>query len=202
MQEALSACNCCSVRLRRIQPCTLLIVLRDILQRQCPVQSSTTCTTSSPSRPFSDSSAPSQTLAGIGPYTAAAVASIAFNDAAAAVDGNVIRVISRLRTLTGDPTKQAKLHASLAAQLLDRSRPGCHNQAMMELGATVCKPANPECGACPIADVCRARQKVVEYAAAGGVADVEDAPKVTDYPEKVSGGSECCWMGNSRSTTG
>jgi endonuclease III len=62
----------------------------------------------------------------VGPYTSAAIASIAFNDAAAAVDGNVIRVLSRLRGLT-DP-KPSKLHDNLAAALLHRERPGCHNQ--------------------------------------------------------------------------
>lgn len=66
---------------------------------------------------------------GVGPYTAAAVGSIAFNDAAAAVDGNVIRVVSRLRALKGDPRKLAALHSDLAQQLLDPVRPGCFNQA-------------------------------------------------------------------------
>lgn len=64
------------------------------------------------------------------PQTASAVASIAFGDAAAAVDGNVIRVISRLRALKGDPTKNARAIEALAAQLLHPERPGCHNQVM------------------------------------------------------------------------
>jgi A/G-specific adenine glycosylase len=63
---------------------------------------------------------------GVGPYTAAAVASIAFNDPAAAVDGNVVRVLSRLQRLS-DP-KPGKVHDVLAAQLLHPERPGCHNQ--------------------------------------------------------------------------
>jgi endonuclease III len=63
---------------------------------------------------------------GVGPYTAAAVASIAFNDSAAAVDGNVVRVLSRLQRLT-DP-KPGKVHDVLAGQLLHPERPGCHNQ--------------------------------------------------------------------------
>lgn len=67
-------------------------------------------------------------IPGVGPYTAAAVASIAFNDPAAAVDGNVIRVISRLRALKGNPTKMAKTWDRLAAELLHQERPGCHNQ--------------------------------------------------------------------------
>lgn len=67
-------------------------------------------------------------IPGVGPYTAAAVGSIAFNDRAAAVDGNVIRVVSRLRALRGDPRKLTALHADLASQLLDGVRPGCYNQ--------------------------------------------------------------------------
>ena len=65
---------------------------------------------------------------GVGPYTSAAVASIAFNDPAAAVDGNVIRVVSRLRALGGDPTRLTKWHAAIAQDMLDRTRPGCFNQ--------------------------------------------------------------------------
>jgi A/G-specific adenine glycosylase len=67
-------------------------------------------------------------IPGVGPYTAAAVASIAFNDPAAAVDGNVIRVVSRLRAVGGNPTKLAKTWDRLAGQLLHGERPGCHNQ--------------------------------------------------------------------------
>lgn len=78
-------------------------------------------------------------IPGVGPYTAAAVASIAFNDAAAAVDGNIIRVISRLRALKGNPTKMSKTFDRLAAQLLHTDRPGCHNQVGVTLGlVTVC----------------------------------------------------------------
>lgn len=56
----------------------------------------------------------------------------------------------------------------------------------MELGATVCKPVNPECGLCPVSSCCSAYDQVQQYLQTGGSADVEDAPKVTDYPEKVS----------------
>eukprot|EP00798_Chlamydomonas_sp_ICE-L_P005522 gene5522-4155_t len=73
---------------------------------------------------------------GVGPYTAAAVSSISFNHAAAAVDGNVIRVVSRLRALPGDPTKLSALHAAMASELLHPGRPGCHNQAMRSSGPT------------------------------------------------------------------
>jgi A/G-specific adenine glycosylase len=67
-------------------------------------------------------------LPGVGPYTAAAVASIAFGTPAAAVDGNVVRVLSRLRVLSGDPARLGPAHAALAQRLLDEGRPGDWNQ--------------------------------------------------------------------------
>lgn len=81
----------------------------------------------------------------MGPYTAAAVASIAFGAPSAVVDGNVIRVMARLRAIDRDPKKSQtqKAVSSLASQLLDPSRAGCFNQAVMELGATVCTPDSP-----------------------------------------------------------
>ncbi len=66
--------------------------------------------------------------AGVGPYTSAAVASIAFNDPSAVVDGNVIRVVSRLRALSGDPTRLGKWHEAISQEMLDTARPGCFNQ--------------------------------------------------------------------------
>jgi A/G-specific adenine glycosylase len=74
-----------------------------------------------------------RSIPGVGPYTAAAVASIAFNDHAAAVDGNVIRVCARLRALRGNPAKMGKVWDKLAAQLLHPDRPGCHNQVCSSL---------------------------------------------------------------------
>ena len=91
------------------------------------------------------------TLAGIGEYTAAAVASIAFGRPHAAVDGNVRRVIARL---TNDADADA---AEIADRLLDRKDPGGWNQAMMELGATICVPRKPLCDACPLSANCAAR---------------------------------------------
>jgi A/G-specific adenine glycosylase len=137
---------------------------------------------------FPETAEEMRAIPGVGPYTAAAVASIAFGDgavpSAAAVDGNVIRVVSRLRAVKGDPTKLANLHASLAGQLLDPERPGCHNQAMMELGATVCRPQQPECGACPVAAFCLARGAVAAWEEENkGVAP---PPPVTAYPEKAA----------------
>ena len=96
-------------------------------------------------------------LPGVGPYTAAAVASIAFDEEVAAIDGNVVRVISRLfdiDTDVGAKTTQKKIskfaHALIAGQV-----PSLHNQAMMELGATVCLPQNPACLLCPAVKVCK-----------------------------------------------
>jgi A/G-specific adenine glycosylase len=98
-------------------------------------------------------------LPGLGPYTAGAVASIAFAVPAAAVDGNVARVLARLFELGGDlsrPSARADLWA-LAAELVDAERPGDWNQALMELGATVCGRAAPACDRCPVAALCAAR---------------------------------------------
>jgi A/G-specific adenine glycosylase len=91
-------------------------------------------------------------LPGIGDYTAAAISSIAFDLPHAAVDGNVRRVIVRL---LNDDTADVPENASL---LLDRRDPGRWNQALMELGATICAPRDPRCGECPIAKHCEARK--------------------------------------------
>lgn len=93
-------------------------------------------------------------LPGVGEYTAGAVASIAFGQPVAAVDGNVRRVLSRLYD-EPDPTP-AWLRARAAA-LVDPHRPGDFNQALMDLGATVCTPRSPRCAACPLAAECGAR---------------------------------------------
>ena len=98
-------------------------------------------------------------LPGIGPYTAAAVASISFGLPHAAVDGNVLRVISRLTNDAGEissPATRARFAAE-ARRLLDERRPGDFNQAMMELGATICVPRSPDCPRCPVAKLCAAR---------------------------------------------
>ena len=98
-------------------------------------------------------------LPGAGPYTAAAIASIAFHLPHAAVDGNVMRVIARLTNDASEITALAarRRFAAEAARLLDRGRPGDFNQAMMELGAVVCLPRVPQCGSCPVARFCAAR---------------------------------------------
>jgi len=100
-------------------------------------------------------------LPGIGVYTAAAIASIAHGEFVAVVDGNVERVLCRLSGWeeagrTGGAALRRKIEA-LAAELVDPQRPGDFNQAMMELGATVCTPRSPQCLVCPLAGNCRTR---------------------------------------------
>jgi A/G-specific adenine glycosylase len=99
---------------------------------------------------------------GVGPYTAAAIASIAFAEPVAVVDGNVIRVLARvagLRERFKDGAGAAKRVAASAQALVDPRRPGDFNQAMMELGATVCRKAAPACDRCPVARWCDARRR-------------------------------------------
>ncbi len=100
-------------------------------------------------------------LPGIGPYTAAAITSISFDEPAAVVDGNVVRILARL-TAEGrqfrDGTEAVKHFTPLADALITGSHPGTHNQAMMELGATVCIRQNPLCLVCPVAAFCTARR--------------------------------------------
>ena len=109
-------------------------------------------------------------LPGIGRYTAAAVLSIAYDEPLAVLDGNVARVLARLGAVRGDPRAPAiwrKLDA-VAQELLAHKVPGDWNQAMMELGATVCTPKSPKCAECPVAQWCRARK----FGIAGQLPDV------------------------------
>jgi A/G-specific adenine glycosylase len=99
-------------------------------------------------------------LPGIGPYTAAAITSIALGEPAAVVDGNVVRILARLTgegRLFRDGMEAVKHFTSLADALVVGSNPGEHNQAMMELGATVCTRPAPQCLICPVATFCAAR---------------------------------------------
>lgn len=100
-------------------------------------------------------------LKGIGPYTAGAIASIVFGERAPVLDGNVIRVLSRLVDLEADVTKTATRKAMwrLAAALVPEERAGDYNQALMELGQRICTPAGPECHRCPLAKQCLARRR-------------------------------------------
>lgn len=106
---------------------------------------------------FPDQEDALRALPGIGPYTAAAIAAIAFDRPAVVMDGNVERVTARLCAVT-DPLPGAKpaLHA-IAAVLTPDHRPGCHAQAMMDLGATICTPRRPACAICPWTEACAAR---------------------------------------------
>ncbi|MBI4724505.1 MAG: A/G-specific adenine glycosylase, partial [Rhodomicrobium sp.] len=95
-------------------------------------------------------------LPGVGAYTAAAIAAIAFDEPAAVADGNVERVLARLFALaTPLPPAKASIRA-LAASLTPKHRPGDYAQAMMDLGATICTPRSPSCDACPARAFCAA----------------------------------------------
>lgn len=108
---------------------------------------------------FPDTEAELLTLPGIGAYTAAAIASIAFNRPAVVVDGNVERVMSRMFCVeTPLPAARATLK-HLAASLTPRQRPGDYAQAVMDLGATLCTPRSPACGLCPWSSPCLARKQ-------------------------------------------
>ena len=97
-------------------------------------------------------------LSGIGDYTAAAISSFAYNEPYAVVDGNVYRVLSRLFGIQTpiDSSAGKKEFSLLAQNLLSKSQPGIHNQALMEFGALQCVPVNPDCGNCPLQTVCMA----------------------------------------------
>lgn len=120
-------------------------------------------------------------LRGVGAYTAGAIASIAFGQRVAAVDGNVIRVVSRIRGIrenVGIPSVRRALEQEAAA-LVPAERPGDFNQAMMDLGATVCTPGTPSCERCPLSGACDA------FAAGDAdelpVLPQKNPPKVIEY---------------------
>ncbi|CAA7027895.1 unnamed protein product [Microthlaspi erraticum] len=114
---------------------------------------------------------------GIGEYTAGAIASIAFNEVVPVVDGNVIRVLARLKAISANPKDRLTIKNfwKLAAQLVDPSRPGDFNQSLMELGATLCSVSKPSCSSCPVSSQCRAYSLFQE----------NETNPVTDYPTKV-----------------
>lgn len=98
------------------------------------------------------------TLSGIGPYTSAAIASIAFGESAPAIDGNVMRVLSRyfsIQSPVNSTDLKKKCHA-IVLEMMAEAHPGDVNQALMELGAMVCKPDNPSCHDCPVQHGCQA----------------------------------------------
>jgi len=100
-------------------------------------------------------------LKGVGDYTASAIASFAFGEKKAVVDGNVIRVLARVFGIdvASDTTEGKKKFASLAQELIDDKEPGPYNQAIMDFGAVVCSPQNPLCDACPFQKMCLAYQQ-------------------------------------------
>lgn len=119
-------------------------------------------------------------LPGIGDYTAAAIASIAFAEPVAVLDGNVERVLARLtdwRAPAGQPAYK-RAFRELAQQLIETSAPGDSNQALMELGQTCCTPTNPSCTECPLAAGCLSRQR-------GSVA-LAPAPKIRKAAEDIN----------------
>lgn len=122
-------------------------------------------------------------LPGIGPYTAGAISSIAFSNPVPAVDGNVIRVFSRLFTIEEEGPALEKRCRTLGSDIIDKIHPGNFNQALMELGATICKPTNPSCHDCPVQNFCHANLIVTS-----NIPDIEDMKQiksVTEYPRKI-----------------
>lgn len=119
-----------------------------------------------------------RTLKGVGDYTASAIASMAFDLPHAVVDGNVYRVLSRVYGIQEaiDQLTGQRLFKAKAQELIDPARPGSFNQAIMELGATCCTPRNPECGRCPLANGCIARQqqRITELPVKAGKIKVRD----------------------------
>lgn len=110
---------------------------------------------------FPDKYAEILSLKGVGEYTAAAIASFAYNEPYAVVDGNVFRVLARVFGIETpiDSSQGKKEFSVLANKLLDRKNPSIHNQAIMELGAIQCKPAKPDCSVCVLNTMCFAYEK-------------------------------------------
>ncbi|MEM7523016.1 MAG: A/G-specific adenine glycosylase, partial [Pseudomonadota bacterium] len=128
---------------------------------------------------FPDTEEGLRTLPGVGPYTAGAIAAIAFNRPVAAVDGNVERVMTRLHAIeTPLPDAKPEIRAETEA-LIPQDRPGDFAQALMDLGATICIPKAPRCMLCPWRDPCRGR-------AAGVAADLPRKAPKKPKPERES----------------
>ncbi len=111
---------------------------------------------------FPDSREGLLNLPGIGPYTASAIAAIAFDEPATVVDGNVERVMSRLHAVETPLPAAKPILTTHAAALTPRHRPGDYAQAVMDLGATICTPRNPACLNCPWSHLCLARQTGIQ----------------------------------------
>lgn len=123
---------------------------------------------------FPRSEAALRALPGIGPYTAAAIAAIAFGRRAVVVDGNVERVVARLCAIAEPLPASKRLIADKAGEITPYERPGDYAQAMMDLGATVCTPRKPTCALCPLSECCEARV----------LGEPEQFPRKAPKPEK------------------
>lgn len=97
-------------------------------------------------------------IPGVGPYTAASIASIVYGEAIPLLDGNVLRVLSRINRVNEDITRSATkaVIRTVLETLIPPDEPGAFNQSLMDLGRVICKPRNPDCAACPISEVCQA----------------------------------------------
>ncbi|MCB0820827.1 MAG: A/G-specific adenine glycosylase, partial [Bacteroidetes bacterium] len=130
-------------------------------------------------------------LPGVGPYTAAAIASMAFGKQHAVVDGNVFRLLSRWFGIATpiDSTSGKKEFSALANALIPASRPGDFNQAMMDFGSLVCRPVSPLCGGCPLAAGCTAlrKNKVGVYPAKAGKTKVKSRYLLYLLPQDKNG---------------
>jgi A/G-specific adenine glycosylase len=133
---------------------------------------------------FPDDVAGLRALPGIGDYTAAAIAAIAFDRPEAAVDGNVERIVARLFAVTDAMPAAKPLLRALARELVPAARAGDFAQAMMDLGATICTPRKPRCVLCPWREECAAR--------AGGFA--EDLPARAEKPERTLRHGVVFWL--------
>ena len=132
-------------------------------------------------------------LPGVGRYTAAAVSSIAYGEVGGLVDGNVMRVLARMRCIGAEvgSNKVTDVMWRMVGELVDENRPGDFNQAMMELGAVVCTPKAPSCGSCPVKSECLAviKDKAVEDIEECGLcikkSDYDAGLGVLNYPRKT-----------------
>ncbi len=124
-----------------------------------------------------------QKIPGIGPYIAGAILSMAFGEPEPSVDGNLIRVISRLNALTGTPDTSStrKAITSIAREMISKERPGDFNEAMMDIGATICTPRSPSCADCPFRALCKANQSGIPELFPG----IKKSAAVPSYPFTV-----------------
>lgn len=102
-----------------------------------------------------------QKIPGIGPYTAAAISSIVFNENVPVIDGNVLRVMARINRIEAPPQRPVARRTIQEAlqHLMLKEKPGIFNQALMDLGRVICTPSNPDCGKCPVQQVCLAHEQ-------------------------------------------